>query len=209
MKIQLTAALAAFFLASTLHAQTREIAFESHGGSPDHYALIDRDEITGAEDAGYGLPVPEMVKTYKLDSVVFISESVSVIYKKEYSRLKTDPKDSARFTKIVVDSLFNDPLFSRQHALDSIRSVIKKQGYYMNAANLKKVVFRGYDNTLPLKKPQLTQHSVPLVITVDRPQDPPPFDGKVIGILSLIFMLALLGGWLSWRFYQPRTPDAR
>lgn len=203
MKIHQLALLAAIVSGSSLRAQTKEIAFESHSGIPANFYVSLSNEIFESEESDFGLPVPKDVKSYKLDSVIYISDSVSVIVKKEYSRANTDPKDSAKYTRTLTDTLFNDPLFSRNHSLDSIRDIIRKQGFYINAANLRKVVFRGYDNKKFTAKPRMEQHSVPLAITVDKPNNHPPFDGTGLWILTVILMLSALGGWLSWKLYRP------
>jgi len=116
--------------------------------------------------------------------------------KKEYSRLFSEPKNSAKFTQTVKDTVYNDPLFARKHSLDSIKTVLKTR----------KVVFIGYDNNKPADR---KQNILPLVITDDPPTNDPPFDIQLTLMLGMILLLSLLGGWLSWRFYQPRLQQGR
>jgi hypothetical protein len=197
--------VAGFSLFSTaLEAQTKKIAFESHSGSPENFNISLTNDLFDSDNSDFGLPTPKEVKTYKLDSVIFVSDTVSVVVKKEYSRLFTAPKDSAKFTQTLKDTVYNDPLFARKHSLDSIKTVLKTDGQYINPA--RKVVFIGYDNNKPADK---KQNILPLVITDDPPNNNPPFDMQLALMLGTILLLSLLGGWLSWRFYQSRLQQRR
>ena len=184
--------VAGFSLFSTaLQAQTKKIAFESHSGSPENFNITLTSDLFDSDNSDFGLPTPKEVKTYKLDSVIFISDTVSVVVKKEYSRLFSAPQNSAKFTQTVKDTVYNDPLFARQHSLDSIKTVLKTR----------KVVFIGFDNNKPADK---KQNILPFVITNEPPNNDPPFDMQLALMLGALLLLSLLGGWLSWRFYQPR-----
>jgi hypothetical protein len=56
-----------------------------------------------------------------------------------------------------------------------------------------------------MKKPgDKQQQLIPFAITNDPPDNRPPFDSKLFLMLGSLLLLSLLGGWLSWRFYQPR-----
>ena len=199
MKIHHLLAVVLGLLSTALQAQTKKIAFESHSGSPENFNIALANELFDSDNSDFGLPAPKDIKTYKLDSVIFVSDTVSVVVKKEYSRLFTAPKDSAKFTRTVKDTVYNDLLFARKHSLDSIKTVLKTDGQYINP--VRKVVFIGYDNNKPADK---KQNILPLVITDDKPNNGPPFDMQLALMLGTIMLLSLLGGWLSWRFYQPR-----
>jgi hypothetical protein len=199
MKIQHLLVAVLSLVSTALAAQTKKIAFESHSGNMDNFSIAMTNDLFNSDESDFGLPPSKDVKTYKLDTVIFISDSISVMVKREYSRLFTAPKDSAKFTRAMKDTIYNDPLFARKHSLDSIRVVLKKYNYYMNPVN--KVVFIGYDN----KKPVVKKHNIlPLVITDDNPGNNSPFDVQLALMLGTILLLSLLGGWLTWKFYQPR-----
>jgi hypothetical protein len=186
---------------TVLQAQTKRIAFESHSGNPGNFNIALANELFDNDNSDFGLPVPKDVKTYKLDSVIFVSDTLSVVVKKEYSRPYSEPKGPGKFIRTVKDTVYNDPLFAKKHSLDSIKTVLNTNGQYV-----KKVVFIGYDNKKPEDK---KQNILPLAITDDPPTNDPPFDMQLALMLGTLLLLSLLGGWLSWRFYQPRLQQRR
>lgn len=207
MKIHSLSVVVLCLLGTTISAQTQKIAFESHSGDPKNFEMAMSSALFDKEESDFGLPVPKDVKTYKLDSVIYVSDTSTVLVTKEYSRLFTDPKDSAKFVRALKDTVYNNELFAHRHSLDSIRAELKKQGYYVNSSKINKVIFIGFDNKKPVMPGQLVnpkQNIVPLVVSYDKPGNNPPFDWELILMLGTIFFVSLLGGWLSWKFYQPR-----
>ena len=201
MKIHHVLAPVFSLLCTVLLAQTKKIAFESHSGNPENFNIALANDLIGESD--YGLPPDK--KTYKLDSVIFISDNVSVLVSKEYKRpwdAKSDSLD--KFIGIKKDTIFNDPLLSRKNLLDSIKKMVDNKGPYETTDKTK---FVGFDNKKSgIKKPgdKQQQQLIPISITNDPPDDQPPFDIQLALMLGTILLLSLLGGWLSWRFYQPR-----
>lgn len=205
--------IALFSLASLcLVAQTKEIAYKSHSGNMDNFKIALENDFFRMEKSDFGLPSP--VKTYSLDSVIYISETMSVVVKKIYSREYNEPKDSARFLGVHKDTVYNDPLFSKKHSLDSIRNILKNSRLYNNRIN--KVVFIGYDNKKTKTGRKVvsgsgdkpTQNIILPVVINDGNNNNSPFDAQLIVMLTSILVLALLGGWISWKFYQPRLQKA-
>lgn len=208
-------------ISSNLLAQTKKIAFKSHSGNMNNFHIALENELFDTENANFGLP-PD-VKTYQLDSVIYISETAAVLVRKEYSRPFHHPKDSARLQRVRKDTLRNDPLFSKKHALDSIRAILKTHGKYTNPVS--DVVFIGYDNKITTKKKDKEKNKenekvknkeskvenntiIPFVSTGDNNNNNSPFDIQLALILGTILFLSLLGGWLSWKYYQPRLQKA-
>ncbi|MDZ4795585.1 MAG: hypothetical protein SGI83_15000 [Bacteroidota bacterium] len=211
--------IALFALISTnLLAQTKKIAFKSHSGKMGNFHIALENELFDTEEANFGLP-PD-IKTYQLDSVIYISENVTVIVKKKYSRPFHHPKDSAKLQWVKKDTLLNDPLFSKKHALDSIRTVLKTTGKYTNPVS--NIVFMGYDNKTSGKKKEkdkeknkektkgtvTEQHNIVPFVTTNDNDNNSPFDIKLALILGTILLVSLLGGWLSWKYYQPSLQKA-
>ncbi|MBC7874707.1 MAG: hypothetical protein H7Y01_11950 [Ferruginibacter sp.] len=185
-------------VSTSLAAQTKEIAFKSHSGNMENFKIALGNELFGSDNSNFGLPVPNDVKTYKLDSVFYVSDTVSVVVIREYRRQSGRPKDSAKLWRTGKDTLYNDPLLGNKHSLDSIKTVLNTLGYYVNP--ISKVVFVGYDNK---KYRDNKLNFIPLTITDDNNNNS-PFDMKLALMLGCILLLSLLGGWLSWKFYQPR-----
>lgn len=208
MRIHILTVVVLCLMSTALSAQTKRLAFLSQGGDPAEFERLINTDYFNSEKSDFGLPVPKEVKTYKLDSVIYVSDNSTILVTKEYQRLFTDPKDSAKFVRVSKDTVFNNELFAHRHSLDSIRAELKKQGYYINSKKINKVVFIGFDNTKPpvntgaLVTPK--QNIVPLIVSYDKPGNNSPFDGELALMLGTIFLVSLLGGWLSWKFYQPR-----
>lgn len=155
------------------------------------------NELFDSDNSNFGLPVPTDVKTYKLDSVIYVSDTVSVIVVKEYRRKPEEAKNLAKLWREGKDTLYHDPLLGRKHSLDSIKTVLKTTGNYINP--VEKIVFIGYDNKKTKNK---KNNSIPFTIINDN-NNHSPFDMQLALMLGMILLLSLLGGWLSWRFYQP------
>jgi hypothetical protein len=202
----------AICLASAVAGQTRKIAFESHSGSEDHLAIALSDAFFDADGSDFGLPANAVVKSYKLDSVIFISESMALLIRRTYSHTIGDPSDSMKFTGSSRDTVFNDPLFSRKHSLDSIRMVLEKEKYYLNYKTMRRVKFIGYDN----KKASKETHAFVSPVSINDPTTPgttrpsftPVIDAEGTLALSLIFLFSLAGALITWKLYRPSLERA-
>lgn len=196
--------IALFILtSSSLLAQTKEIAFKSHSGNMDNFSIALGSEMFDGGESNFGLPSDK--KTYKLDSVIFVSDSVSVIVVKEFHRPFDAPEESAKLWKVKKDTVYNNPLLVRKSSLDSIKKGVQKQIQYANPDD--KTVFIGFDNKKVKKKKEQKNNFVPVSFTGDDNNNS-PFDSKLLLMLGTILVLSLLGGWLSWKFYQPRLQKA-
>jgi hypothetical protein len=190
-------------ISTTLSAQTKKIAFESHSGNMENFNLAMNNELFDKGESDYGLPANK--KAYKLDSVIFISDTVSVLVSKEYTRpwsAKSDSQDT--LVGVKKDTIYNDPLFSRKYLLDSIKKMVDNRGLYETTSKTK---FVGFDNKkVGVKKtgdkPQ--QQLIPFAITNDPPDNHSPFDMQLILMLGMIFLLSLSAGWFTWKYYQPQ-----
>jgi len=185
-------------VSTSLPAQTKEIAFKSHSGNMKYFNIALTNELFDSDNSNFGLPVPTDVKTYKLDSVFFVSDTVSVVVTREYRRRPSAPKEEAKLWRTGKDTLYHDSLLGRKHSLDSIKNVLHTLGYYVNPVS--QVVFVGYDNRSATDK---KLNFIPLTV-IDDGDNHPPFDGRMALMLGSILLLSLLGGWISWKFYQPR-----
>lgn len=188
--------LTVFFsiISTCLLAQTKEIAFKSHSGNMTNFNIALTNELFDGGESNFGLPADK--KTYQLDSVIYISDSSAVIIKREYRQPYNEPKKVPKLWGVRKDTVYSDPLFSRKHSLDSIKSILKTNRQYVNPVN--KVVFIGFDN-----KKSKKNNIIPVSFK-DDDNNNPPFDRRLLLMLGTILVLSLLGGWLSWKFYQPR-----
>ncbi|HMK26419.1 MAG TPA: hypothetical protein VK483_10340 [Chitinophagaceae bacterium] len=193
---------------TALQAQTKKIAFESHSGSPENFNIALGNEIFDNDESDYGLPPDK--SAYKLDRVILISDSVSVLVSKEYKRPWGATSDSAdKFVQVKRDTVYNDPLFNRKNSSDSILKGIKERAKYETSNKTKFIGLDNKKNETKKTDDRPQQQLIPFAITNDPPNNNPPFDMQLIMMLGTILLLSLLGGWLSWRFYQPRLQPGR
>lgn len=185
-------------ISTSLLAQTKEIAFKSHSGNMENFTIALNNELFDSEQSNFGLP--EEKKTYRLDSVIYLSDSVSVLVTTEYRQPFNGKENSAKRWGMKKDTLYKDPLFARKHALDSIKNVLKTGGQYVNPVN--RIIFIGFDN-----KKNKKNNILPVSFKNDDNNNS-PFDGKLLLMLGTILVLSLLGGWVSWKYYRPQLQKA-
>src|SRR5258705_9999346 len=129
MKIHHLLVAVCSLFSTALMGQTKKIAFESHSGSPENFNIALSNEIFDNDESDYGLPPNK--PAYKLDRVILISDSVSVLISKEYKRPWGATSDSMdKFVQIKRDTVYNDPLFNHKNSSDSILKGIKERAQY-------------------------------------------------------------------------------
>lgn len=128
----------------SISAQTKKIAFKSHSGSAENFAIALEDHLFDIDDSNFGQGIQPEVRNAQLDSVIFVSDSVSILVTSEYCNMRNRSKDNPMLWYAGRAITYNDPLFSKKHSLDSIRKIIKERYYFKN--NIDKVIFIGYDN---------------------------------------------------------------
>ena len=198
-------------ISSTSFAQTKAIAFKSHSGDMNNFRIALSNDLFGSEESNFGNPYVDPSKFRVINNlvgVVYLSKSKAALTIKVYPSEYFEPKDSARLATLVTDTVYNDPLFSKKHSLDSIREVLKTSWEYGNHVN--EIIFIGYDNNNKLKSNKKTtikdnskpkENSIPIIVTNDNNSgENSPFDAAMAKALAGILLLALLGGWLSWKY---------
>jgi hypothetical protein len=179
-------------VSTTLFAQTKKIAFESHSGSPENFSIAPGNELFDKGESDFGLPPNKTA--YKLDSVIFISDTVSVLVSKEYSRpWSAKPGSEDKLVGQRKDTLYNDPFFSRKYLLDSIKKMVDNHGYYETTGKTKFVGFDNKKTGMQKTGDQPKQQLAPFVVTNDPPDDHPPFDNQLFLMLGTILLLSVLG----------------
>lgn len=194
-------------------AQTKEIAYKSHSGNMEHFNIALQNDLFGNEASNFGIPSPK--ETYLLDSVIYISESATVLVRRMYVQQFNEPKDSARLIAVYKDTINNSALLGRKHSLDSIRSILKIKNQYGTPA--KNIIFVGYDNIKTKEKnknksdikEKTKQNTIlPVAVTDDNNTPNSPFDISIAKALAGLLLLSLFGGWISWRFNLPQLQKA-
>ncbi len=181
----------------------------------DNFNITLENNLFSDEGSNFGNPPHKTV--FVLDSVIYLSPNSAVLVRKEYHYPWSKKiKDTGELMRIKRDTLQNDLLFSNKHGLDSIKRVLKT-GYYKETHEAKKTVFVGYDNKRPKEKkkdlfknsnPSKEKQVSPFISTGNDTINNSPFDTAMLKALAGIFFLALLGAWLSTKFYNLRLQKA-
>lgn len=119
-------------------SQTKIIAHKSHSGTIESIIYSDEDN--------YGMAPQRSVETAQLDTVIFINDSMAIMITSAVCTMKpafTEEDKKKTLWKQGKDTVFNHPLFSLQHDLDSIKRGL--QSYYFKNS-IDEIVFIGYDN---------------------------------------------------------------
>ena len=124
--------------------QTKLIFHKSHSGS--HTSFV--KSING-NASNFGILREPDVKTAALDSVIYLTDTSAIMVTKECSRylLYQQPGDEKGLNgnwHPGRDTVYFHPLFSKKHALDSIRMVVSTEYFFRNDIDSTKFV--GYDN---------------------------------------------------------------
>lgn len=188
-----------------LMAQTKKIAFKSHSGSAENFSIALENELFDIENSNFGVAPSEMIRHAQLDSVIFVCDTVAIMVTSQYcTRVLRHSKEQMGepfLWKPGKAEVKNHPLFSKQHALDSIKQVIRTQYNFRNPVD--KVVFIGYDNNkdqpCTAKKTDYVKGAIGGIYRND-----PPTDGTGGWIFVGILVASLLGGLLSWQWYRRR-----
>ncbi|MES2557679.1 MAG: hypothetical protein V4604_16095 [Bacteroidota bacterium] len=133
--------------AGTAFSQTKLIFHKSHSGSSTSFV-----NTTNGNSSNFGVAPIREVTTAVLDSVIYLTDTSAIMITKEctylngYYQMEKTPTASSDW-RPGRDTVFYHPLFSRKHALDSIRMVIKTEYYFQN--DIDSTQFVGYDNAVP------------------------------------------------------------
>jgi hypothetical protein len=185
---------------SGISGQTRDIAFKSHSGSKENYKAYLENTLFGSELSNFGMAPQRIIKTAKLDSVIFISDTVAVMVTSKYCTDRYN-HDSTSLWRAGKDTVFNHPLFTRKHSLDSIRYTLKKQYHFRN--NMDSVSFIGYDNEARPQSDKPKKNETP-VTTPGSDHHQGPFDGQLLLAIGMIAVLSVFAGILFRRPLQNR-----
>ena len=165
----------------TAFSQTKLIFHKSHSGSRASFV-----KTINSNYSNFGKAPIREVKNAMLDSVIFLSDTTAVMVTSEYCVRRGDyspvelegttkTRNQGKLWRAGRDTVYNHPLFSRKHSLDSIRMVVATEYYFKN--NIDSVRFVGYDNTVSGEQKAVKQ--------------PAEKNGNEVYLL-LVFVIALL-----------------
>ncbi len=194
-----------FLLISSVgFSQTKKIAFKSHSGNSANYSFALRNNLFDMNCSNFGQAPDRFIKTAKLDSVIFISDTAAILVTSSTCRETADNRITV--WKEGREQANNHPLFSKQHSLDSIKKVIKQYYYFKNPID--SVKFIGYDNLKTSSSGSSSsenykkENAFPVAGSND--QEPPRSNYPLI-LISLLALLSLTVGLFSWKIHQLRS----
>ena len=209
MKINNLLVVLVCLISTTLLAQTKKIAFESHSGNPDNFNIALTNELFDIDESDFGIPSHSSM--YDLRKIIFISDSVTVIVGKRYLKPWGAADSLFKFVGNMSDTLYNDEVFAKKNSPERIKYLLKGRSGGVNVYKIDSVMFESYKNKKPVKtkpgnnKPvENKQNIIPLAIPQNSSGGNPPFDMQLALMLGSILFLSLAGGWLSLKFYRPR-----
>ncbi len=128
------------FFSLNLFSQTKLIAHKSSGGTSKDFHLAMKNR-NGIPSSNYGHAPMRIIKTARLDTLEWISDSV-VVMKTSNTCRYTDNIGHSDVWNPGSDTLYHHQLFSEKEKLDSIKSVINDQYNFQNPVD--SMVFIGY-----------------------------------------------------------------
>ena len=200
MKSVLSILILALFSASQLSAQTKLIAYKSHGGSnADFQKALENDEVLLNSNLG---ETPMMIfMQLQLDSMVKVNDSTTIIVMKrvygDRSKGFTYPDadcliDLERYSKETLHragqyTLVNHPTFSQDITADELKAELDSSGCFGYAS--KNVVINGYKLTKEIqvdsKKGRRKEKGSFLAPFID-------FQGPLIGLVLLALSVGIV-----------------
>ena len=180
-------------------SQTKLISHKSHSGSNPDFRIAMEENLFDIGDSNLGdVPYRDIVNS-NLDTVIYVSKGKSVMITSDYCkrvekrRKEAEDKSLGAFWKAGRDTVFNHPLFSRKHSLDSIKTILKGQYNFQN--DIDKVVFIGFDNkTKKYKKENRKSKKTGFFVSGNDPGFPPKF----IFVVILAFISCLVA-FFTWK----------
>jgi hypothetical protein len=170
-------------------AQTKLISHKSHSGSNTNFRIALEENLFDIENSNLGAAPDRFERNANLDTVVYVSKGKAVMITSEHC-VKTD-RDSYKIIQSKLwragkDTVFNHPLFSKNHSLDSIKNVLKEQYNFKNNID---------DNTIQKQKNKSKKQKKSIVPTITTFPSKPLF-------LLLLALLSSLVVYFSWRVNQ-------
>ncbi len=122
-------------------AQTKMISFLANGGNSEEFAA-EFNEST-EPNSNMGMAPDSYVRTARLDSLIFVNDSVSIIVTSECN-IKYSRNNNSKQWQPGRETAKKHYLFSKQHQLNFIKAEIEDKYNFVN--DISTVKFIGYNN---------------------------------------------------------------
>ncbi len=134
----------------TAFSQTKLIFHKSHSGASASFV-----KTLNSNYSNFGRAPVREVKNAMLDSVIYLTDTSAIMVTSVYCVRNGDnspvemegttkTRNQGKLWHAGRDTVYNHPLFSLKHSLDSIKMVVATEYYFKN--NIDNVRFVGYDN---------------------------------------------------------------
>jgi len=186
-----------------LNAQTKKIAFESHSGSAENFNIALSNNFFETDDSNFGLLSHKNV--YKIEKIIFISDSQSVLVSKVYDRPFDALNDSSDiFINKKVDTLTGSNMFNKKVPVDSLKKLLKYYDKYEINEKTKFINKGEKRSKQKISNNNTEDKSMQVVTFISNNNDAgnTPFSGSQWAFLITgILFFALIAGWITWRMY--------
>jgi hypothetical protein len=192
--------LIVIFFASTslMIAQTKLIAHKSHSGS--NYSFHTSIN-SGTDGLGFGGPIDygdlltKIIVKEVVDSVVYVSDTVSVLSVKEYYTMSVF--GDSILVAPIKDTVYHSSSVSKDK--DTLDFIIKvRYSYYSYSRD--SVKFVGYDQK-PLVKHKKKKKGF-VFVPIRSIDHGSPFDFHLLFYVGCVALFSILAGVMSWKLYQ-------
>lgn len=193
--------IVAFATSFMAQAQTKKIAFKSHSGSMTNFSAALENDLFETDNSNFGMAPVRDIITAQLDSVIFICDTMAILVTSEYCtktdrRTQKKPIVDSKLWKAGREVAIDHPLFSRQHSLDSIKSVIAEKYNFKNPID--KVIFVGYDNKKPKEKKTKKKKTNELIVSAAS-DSPVKENGQLAFLFGTVVLTSMIAAKLSQR----------
>jgi hypothetical protein len=128
-------------------SQTKLISHKSHSGSDTAFRVAIEENLFDIDNSNLGVAPNRYERNAVLDSVIYVSDDKVILVTSQFC-IESDRENykilSSKKWSAGRETVFRHKLFSKKHALDSIKDVLKTQYSFRN--DIDKVIFVGYDN---------------------------------------------------------------
>ncbi len=154
MNLKLTLSLFFCLMLNIAFSQTKLIAHKSHSGSSQNFKKSLQYDLFDIQDSNFGMVPSRYIQNANLDSLIYISKTQAVMVTS--NTCEDTYEETSSIWEAGRDTVINHPLFSKKHALDSIKIVLAQQFYFSNPID--SIVFIGYDNCTKEQNQEQSQH---------------------------------------------------
>jgi hypothetical protein len=135
------------FFSVVCFSQTKLISHKSHSGNDTAFKVAIEENLFDIDNSNLGVAPNRYERNAVLDSVIYVSDDKVILVTSQFC-IESDRENykilSSKKWSAGRETVFHHKLFSKKHALDSIKDVLKTQYSFRN--DIDKVIFVGYDN---------------------------------------------------------------